>query len=190
MLKLSCVEFALAVSGIMLGTVFICVVSGISEGAVCPLQTRSSPARRAIVVVACDESLVGVIRDGYTDRSPQADVSLSSESGPFGVLSGRVSSVGTADPPAVARCDDNFGFAVFSQKNRMPRWRTLRIPADTIAQAHKIATGAPEAGSALPHDSVTQDVAICAGCPQRCAQSCGVGLGVCSNSDPRGAHVA
>jgi hypothetical protein len=36
MLKLSCVEFALAVSGIMLGTVFICVVSGISEGAVCP----------------------------------------------------------------------------------------------------------------------------------------------------------
>jgi hypothetical protein len=131
-----------------------------------------------------------VIRDGYTDRSPQADVSLSSESGPFGVLSGRVSSVGTADPPAVARCDDNFGFAVFSQKNRMPRWRTLRIPADTIAQAHKIATGAPEAGSALPHDSVTQDVAICAGCPQRCAQSCGVGLGVCSNSDPRGAHVA
>ena len=34
MLNLSCVEFALAVSGIMLGTVFLCVVAALAMTAI------------------------------------------------------------------------------------------------------------------------------------------------------------
>jgi hypothetical protein len=91
------------------------------EGAVClapdALVARS---RRAIVVVTCDESLVGVIRDGYTDGSSQADVSLSTESGPSGSFRGGVSGVGAADPPSLPRCDTNSRFAVF-EKNLSDR---------------------------------------------------------------------
>ena len=43
MLKLSCVEFALAVSGIMFGTVFLCVVAALAMTAI----TDTIKARRA-----------------------------------------------------------------------------------------------------------------------------------------------
>src|SRR5215510_14344217 len=48
--------------------------------------------------------------------------------------------------------------------------------------------GLPAAG--FSQDSVTHHVTIRAGCLQRCAQFCRVDLGVCADSDPRGAHVA